>query len=524
MSKVGIATSGGPATSPTGRRRRTSSANSGLAASESPRESRRPSERARTGARSRAKVDPDVASLLSRSLYRGDQVSFDDIVGHEGAKRELAVVAEGFRRQATALSLGLTLVKGVIIMGPPGTGKTMLAKALASSVGRPAYILPSAEMTPASLRKVYEALFGEACVVVWDEIQCLIAGYGEARTIAAFCAALDGVQPSSGPITIGLTAEPEHRLDQGALRSGRLTTKVTIIEPDEGERRELWAAAIDRVPVVGEIDLDGIADFSEGFTGADIAATVSVALGLAMVEGIDALTPAILDEAVGRRNHVIEVPDKPEPPADQWVEAVHEAGHALYVALTWGPDCVKEVRLLLDGRPSPGTIPEPPATLRPTSRACLRQQVEITFAGTVAEELVFGPDGVTTGSHDDIYQATGFIRSLVEHAHTTDGFPPVSIDALEHGGDSDRGSVNMRNQLFDAISREASLALAEVRSRLTGWGPVISDVARVIHDEPTRRMIQPELGELLRETVALGTQPMPAMPAGAREAEPEAAL
>jgi ATP-dependent Zn protease len=441
--------------------------------------------------------------LLERSLYRGDSVSFDDIVGHEGAKRELAVVAEGFRRQVTALSLGLTLVKGVIIMGPPGTGKTMLAKALASSVGRPAYILPSAEMTPASLRKVYEALSGVACVVIWDEIQCLIAGYGSGHTVAAFCAALDGVQPSSGPITIGLTAESEHRLDQGALRSGRLTTKVTIIEPDEDERRELWSAAIERVPVVGDIDLDGIADFSEGFTGADIGATVSVALGLAMVEGIDALTPAILDEAVGRRNHVIEVPERPEPPADQWVEAVHEAGHALYVALTWGPDCVKEVRLLLDGRPSPGTIPEPPSTLRPTSRACLRQQVEITFAGTVAEELVFGSDGVTTGSHDDVYQATGFIRSLVEHAHTNDGFPAVSIDALERGGDSDRGSANMRNQLFDAISREASLALAQVRTRLTGWGPAISDLARAIHDEPTRRVTQPELGELLRAALVL---------------------
>jgi ATP-dependent Zn protease len=462
-------------------------------------------------------------SLLERSLYRGDRVSFEDIVGHHGAKRELAVVAEGFRRQATALSLGLTLVKGVVIMGPPGTGKTMLAKALASSVGRPAYILPSAEMTPASLRSVYEALSGVACVVIWDEIQCLIAAYGEARTIAAFCAALDGVQPSSGPITIGLTAEPEHRLDQGALRSGRLTTKVSIIEPDEDERRELWSAAIERVPVVGEIDLDGIADFSEGFTGADIDATLSVALGLAMVEGIDALTPAILDEAVGRRNHVIEVPDRPEPPADQWVEAVHEAGHALYVALTWGPDCVKEVRLLLDGFPSPGTIPEPPATLSPTSRACLRRRVEITFAGTVAEELVFGPDGVSTGNHDDILQATGIIRSLIEHQQSGDSFPPMSIDALERGRDSDRGSVDMRNQLFDAVASEASRALSEVRVRFTGWGPAISDLARAIHAEPTRRLAQPELGELLRAAVARGTQPRPAMPTDAREAEPEAA-
>jgi cell division protease FtsH len=438
--------------------------------------------------------------LLERSLYRGEQVSFDDIIGHEGAKRELAVVAEGFRRQAAALSLGLTLVKGVIIMGPPGTGKTMLAKALASSVGRPAYILPSAEMTPASLRHLYEALSGIACVVIWDEIQCLISAFADDKTIAAFCAALDGVQPSAGPITIGLTATPEYRLDDSAIRSGRLTTKVTIVEPDLDDRRELWAAATRATPVMGELDLDAIAEATEGFTGADITSTVSVALGLSMVEGVDALTPAVLDEAIGRDNHVTERPEStPPPPVDQWAAAIHEAGHAVYAALVWGPASVSETRLLSEGYPSPGTMSEPPDGVNTSSRACLRQKVEIAFAGTVAEELIFGIDGATTGNHHDLRQATSTIQVLVGHGGALNLFPAVSIDTFENGMHSDRGSEEMRSWFFRAVVAEAGRALAEVRLRLAGHEPVITKVARALHDDSARRITQPRLGELLRE-------------------------
>jgi AAA+ superfamily predicted ATPase len=143
----------------------------------------------------------------------------------------------------------------VLIMGPAGCGKTMLAKALAGSVERPVYVIPSAEIDARLIRQVYAALAGHPCVIVWDEVDVLLrarwhrASDDGGRNLAAFCAALDGAQPLAGPITLGLTAEDEHLLDRQALRAGRLTTHITLGLPEREERLELWRRYTAGVPL-----------------------------------------------------------------------------------------------------------------------------------------------------------------------------------------------------------------------------------------------------------------------------------
>ena len=268
-----------------------------------------------------------VAELLERWRWRGDPVAWDDVVGHEPAKRELKVAAEQIRRHSTAQRLGLTTVKGILLSGPAGTGKTLLAKALATAVDRPAYVVPAGEVDARILRGLYEALEGQASIVILDESDVLLRGrWGRSapeggRLVASFCAAIDGIHSISGPVTLALTAEGEYALDPAAVRAGRLTTKVTLGLPTAEERRTLWMRSVALVPTLGPVNLERATERSVGMTGADIAASVMVAVGLSMVDGQDALTDDLLDEVLTRRHHVVERVRR-EP--DMRRTAVHE--------------------------------------------------------------------------------------------------------------------------------------------------------------------------------------------------------
>lgn len=412
----------------------------------------------------------DIGALLERSRWHGSPVAWDDVVGHDPAKRELRVVSEQIRRHSTAQRLGLTTVRGILLSGPPGSGKTLLAKALASAIDRPAYVIPSAEVDARVIREVYEALAGEPSVVIWDEADVILRGrWGrsapeEGRTVAAFCAALDGVDAINGPITIALTAEAEYTLDAAAIRAGRLTTKVELSLPRRAERRTLWQRVIELVPVQGEIDLDRAADRSTDMSGADIAASVMVALGLSMVDGTDALTPALLDEVLIRRHHVI---DRPRHEHDLRRTAVHEAGHVLVATVAWGSDAVAAVTL--SGGPGEfgrTQLADYLADHSEMDRRRILEFVDLRYAGLVAEEIVYGLDGVSAGCSQDISQATSHLREFAASLGSEPAIGPLALDAIEAGGESDRGTAEMRSALWGALRAESVRALERVRREL----------------------------------------------------------
>ena len=427
--------------------------------------------------------DRKIARFLERNRFDGLPLDWDAIVGHDHAKRELRVVAAAVTRRDMAERLGVPLVKGIVMTGAPGTGKTLLARAFASTVDRPVFVLSAAELSPRRIRRIYEVLADIPSVVVIDEIDIVARrAYGRTNrstTVGALCVALDGVVPVTGPITIGLTAESIDDLDPSVVRSGRLTTEIRLEAPDRTARLELWRRYTADIPKTGKLDLDSAADRSQGLTGADIAAIALAAAGLALADGREALDQAHLDEALERRGLVRPRPDRDT--VDRREAAIHEAGHAVFAWMLLGRAALNEAAIAKTGRGEGHT------TLKAEwneetgwlSREW-RQATQLSLAGIIAEELIV-PDGKPSlGSERDLARAT----DIVLRAHAAGlvpAFGRISTDRVERGPDPDsydeRGSEAMRKALWESVRAEVSTAESACRDLLSPHSAALERMA-----------------------------------------------
>lgn len=355
---------------------------------------------------------------------------FSDVAGIDAARSEIVEIVDFLKDPVSASRLGGRMPKGVLFDGPPGSGKTLLARAMAREAGVPFITIDAAGMNQIfvgagamKIRKVFkEARKRAPCIVFIDEIDSMGrargaggrggAGDEKETTLNALLVELDGFGPREGIVVIAATNRPEI-LDSALTRRGRIDRRITVSLPDIEGRKAILTVHARKVETAPDIDLAGIAATTFGFSGADLAALVNEAALHATRMGHAAV--GMEDFAAARDRMVVGMSgsNRKMDAEDLKLTAVHEAGHAMIAALEPDADPIEKVTILPQGRAAGFVMQAPDRDRIFETRGRLQARIRVAVAGRIAEEAIFGPDAVTSGAVSDIEQATRIAREMV---------------------------------------------------------------------------------------------------------------
>jgi len=374
-------------------------------------------------------VAPLVKNKAKLYVQSSTGMTFADVAGQDEAKAELVEVVQFLVEPGRFQRLGGKLPRGVLLVGPPGTGKTMLAKAVAGEAKSPFFSISGSEfvelfvgMGAARVRDLFEqAKKRSPCIIFIDELDALgkargasgmVGGHDEREsTLNQLLVEMDGFDTNLGIIVLAATNRPEV-LDPALLRSGRFDRQVLVDRPDRKGREAILRVHARDVTLAPEVDLGVIAQRTPGFVGADLANLINEAALLAAREGADQVFPRHFNEAVDRIVAGLEKKSRLISPKEKERVAVHESGHALVAALTPGADPVHKISIIPRGLAALGYTQQLPGEDRYLStREELLGRIDVLLGGRVAEETVFGD--VSSGAQNDLQRATEIIRSMI---------------------------------------------------------------------------------------------------------------
>ncbi len=380
-------------------------------------------------------------------MFTGDKptVTFEDVAGVEEAKHELQEVVEFLREPERFTALGARIPKGVLLVGAPGTGKTLLARAVAGEAGVPFFSISGSEFVEmfvgvgaSRVRDLFDqAKRNSPCIVFVDEIDAVGrhrgAGLGGShdereQTLNQILVEMDGFDTDTKVIIVAATNRPDI-LDPALMRPGRFDRRVVLDRPDMKGRKAILEVHVRGKPLAPEVDLMALARQTPGFSGADIENLVNEAAILAAREGKKAIGMSELQEAVER---VIAGPERRSrliSDEEKGIIAHHEAGHALVMANLPNGDPVHKVSVIARGMALGWTMSLPQDDRYLQSKRRLEDQVAGMLGGRAAEELVFGD--VTTGASDDLERATKMARVMVTQYGMSDKLGPRTFGQKE---------------------------------------------------------------------------------------------
>jgi cell division protease FtsH len=396
----------------------------------------------------RAQPGGMLASLGRSRARRGEdaehRVTFADVAGIDEAEDELIEIVDFLKSPDKYRRLGAKIPRGVLLSGQPGTGKTLLARAVAGEAGVPFFSISASEFVEVIVgvgASRVRSLFTEAkeaapAIVFIDELDAIgrarsagagISGGHDEReqTLNQILTEMDGFDPAAGVIVMAATNRPEV-LDPALLRPGRFDRRVTVLPPDRDGRRKIFEVHTRSVPLSEDVDLERLASSTPGMVGADIANVVNEAALLAAKRGHAAVGSADFYDAVekivlGTARKVM------MSPQDRERTAYHESGHALVGMLTEGADPVRKVSIIPRGMALGVTLSTPDADRFNYSRDELIARIKVALGGRAAERVVYGD--VTTGAESDIRQLTIIARSMVTRWGMSDAVGPVFLDS-----------------------------------------------------------------------------------------------
>lgn len=363
-------------------------------------------------------------------MEKGTGVTFDDVAGIDEAKDELMQVVEFLKDPERYRRLGGKIPKGVLIVGAPGTGKTLLAKAVAGEAGVPFFSMSGSEFVEmfvgvgaARVRDLFEQAEQKApCIIFIDELDALgkargmnVMGGNDEReqTLNQLLVEMDGFDTNKGVIIMAATNRPEI-LDPALLRPGRFDRHVAIDRPDLIGREKILQVHSKQVTLAPSVELAAIAARTAGFAGADLANLVNEAALHAARTGKTAVDMKDFDEAIDRVIGGLEKKNRVINPMEKKTVAYHEAGHALVAEARPNADRVGKISIIPRGIAALGYTQQIPTEDRYLlKKSELLDRIDVLLGGRVAEELVF--DDISTGAQNDLQRATDMARHMITH-------------------------------------------------------------------------------------------------------------
>ncbi len=374
-----------------------------------------------------------------------ENITFADVAGQDEAKYELTEVVEFLKTPTKFTNIGAKIPKGVLLVGMPGTGKTLMAKAVAGEAEVPFFHMSGSDFVEmfvgvgaSRVRDLFDQGRKNApCILFIDELDAVGrtrgAGYGggndeREQTLNQMLVEMDGFDTKTGVIIIAATNRPDV-LDPALLRPGRFDRQVVVDMPDVKEREAILNIHAKKVPLEAGVDINRIAKATPGMSGADLANLINEAALFAARSDAKKVDISHLEEArdkllmgIARKSKIISIEDKT-------ATAYHEAGHALLHYHLKNSDPLHKVTIIPRGRALGMAISLPEKDSYSKNKSWLLDRIKITMGGYVAEEIIYGQ--TTTGTQNDIQQATSIARRMVTEWGMSDSFNFTSFSQEE---------------------------------------------------------------------------------------------
>ncbi len=374
---------------------------------------------------------------------KNNRVTFKDVAGAKEAKEELKEIVDFLKNPKKFLEIGARIPKGVLLTGSPGTGKTLLARAVAGEAGVPFFHLSGSEFVEmfvgvgaSRVRDLFELAKKAAPAIIFiDEIDAVGrvrgSGYGggndeREQTLNQILVEMDGFEPNEKVIIMAATNRPDV-LDPALLRPGRFDRRVILDLPDLNDRQEILAIHALKKPLGEDVNLRVVAERTPGFSGADLHSLMNEGAILAAREDRKKVTQYDLLRAIEkvmlgpeRKSHLLS-------PLEKKITAYHEAGHAILSSVLPHADPVHKVTIISRGRALGYTFMLPIEERKLQSRNEFLDSITVSLGGYVTEKMIFGD--ITTGPSNDLQVSTNLARAMVTRWGMSDAIGPIALES-----------------------------------------------------------------------------------------------
>jgi len=436
------------------------------------------------------------------------KITFADVAGIDESKQELEEIVDFLKNSQKYHTLGAKIPRGVLLVGAPGTGKTLLAKAVAGEAGVPFFSISGSDFVEmfvgvgaSRVRDLFEQAKKHApCIVFIDEIDAVGrqrgAGMGgghdeREQTLNQLLVEMDGFDGTTGIIIVAATNRPDI-LDNALLRPGRFDRQVVIDRPDILGREKILEVHAKGKPFAPEVDLKTLAKRTPGFTGADLSNLINEAALLAARHEKKEIDMSDLEAAIDK---IIAGPEKKSRIIDDQEKentAYHEVGHALLAKLLKGCDPLHKVSIIPRGMALGVTMTLPEKDHLTYRKSQLLSRIAMLLGGRIAEEITFGEGEISTGASNDIEKATDLIRKMVTSYGMSDKIGPIAVGKRnEHVfmGRDFGADKNYSEEVASIIDREIKTIIEEryefAKKLLLENKDIIEEIVKVLLERET---------------------------------------